>query len=161
MWKLRHGVVRYFAESHNSQVTETGPEPQCAWLPSIFSFLGLSFPFCTLGGHQRNEGLGSKLYEGGTATLPDQGVVKRRDVHPTIPLGQLLCLQAGLVPDLKTNRGSQKAQASDHSEAGAEPEVSWMAPVPCRGTQRKQRNGLCPQGISNLTEETGLILLSY
>lgn len=66
-------------------------------------------------GPQLNKGLGSELHGGGATTLPDQGVVKWRDVHPTIPRGQLLRLQTGLVPDLKRNQGPQEPQEVDRS----------------------------------------------
>lgn len=104
-------------QSQNSQIIEVGSEPQHAWLPSLFSSLGLSIPFCPMEGSQLNEGLGSELHGGGAITLPDQTVVKWMDIHPTIPLGQLLCLQTGLVPNLKRNRGSQEPQELDCSGA--------------------------------------------
>lgn len=109
-------------------MAEAGSEPQCACLPSLFSSLGLSFPFCPMEGPQLTEGLGPELHGGGATTLPDQGVVKRRDVHPTIPLGQLLCLQTGLVPDLKRSEVLRSPRNRTSLETGAEPEVSYMAP---------------------------------
>lgn len=52
LWKLRHGAVRCFTESHNSQGAEAGSEPKGAWILCLFYSLGLSFPFCPMGGPQ-------------------------------------------------------------------------------------------------------------
>lgn len=109
-------------------MAEAGSEPQCACLLSLYSSLGLSFPFCPMEGPQLKEGLGPELHGGGATNLPDQGVVKRRDVHPTIPLGQLLRLQTGLIPDLKRSEGLRSPRNWTAVEAGAEPEVSCLAP---------------------------------
>lgn len=50
----------------------------------------------------------SSLGEGAPA-LPYQGVVKWGDIHPAIILGQLLCSQIGLIPDLKRNQDPQES----------------------------------------------------
>lgn len=62
----------------------------------------------------------------GAPALPYQGVVERRNIHPTVPLGQLLCPQIGIIPDLKKNRSPQRPGNQAAMEAGAEPEVSWV-----------------------------------
>lgn len=62
-------------------------------------------PFCPVRGPRLSEGLSALSSMGkGAPASPYQGVVEWGDVHPAVPLGQLLCPQIGFIPDLKRKR---------------------------------------------------------
>lgn len=163
-------------------VTEAGCEPQCTRTLCPFHSLGLSLPFCPMGGPDSSElpwwrGTSLTISGGGrtggrSPSRPSWPALVPSDWPHPRPKEKLSQTVSGSAPGNHFT-GTPPARLLSEGVQGDKGARNGLCPSPgtlqcplwaspcARSIRRRQRNGLCPRGLPHLPDEMGLILLKY